>query len=138
MSSRMLSLAIVCFSFLLLASCTQRLADYTVISTKNVSLHIDKSEGVRVQGQKSYFLGIGWNLQDAVDEALESAGVEYDLLVDGVLSYTQWPFVFGVKVEGIAIRSSMMKKSLGDAGYKEWLECQDVFNPNAIKSVAVK
>lgn len=138
MSSRVLSLTIISFSFLFLSSCTHRLVDFTVISSKNVSLNIDRTEGKRVEAKKSYFLGIGWNLKDALDAALEGAGVEYDLLVDGVVSYTDWPFVLTVKVEGVAMSSTMMKKSLGDAGYKEWLESQDIFNPNSLKSIAVK
>ncbi|MFK7908768.1 MAG: hypothetical protein AB8B69_26805, partial [Chitinophagales bacterium] len=76
----LLFLLIITFS---LSSCSVRLVDFTVISSKNVSLNIDRTQGKKVKGEKKYFLGIGWNLKDAMDKALEMAGPEYDLLIDG-------------------------------------------------------
>lgn len=104
-----------------LTSCSFRLVDFTVISSKNVSLDIDRSQGKKVKGEKSYFLGIGWNIKDAMDRALETAGPEYDLLVDGVVRYGSYPFVSSVTVEGTAVSSKAMKNKLGDAGFKDWL-----------------
>ena len=104
-----------------LSSCSFRLVDFTAISSKNVSLDIDRSQGRKVKGEKSYFLGIGWNIKDAMDKALESAGPEYDLLIDGVVRYTSFPFVASVSVEGTAVSSKAMKNKLGDAGFRNWL-----------------
>ncbi len=103
-----------------------RLVDFTVISSKNVNLSIDRSQGVKTEGKKSYFLGIGWNIKDAMDEALESAGPEYDLLVDGVVRYGSYPFIATVTVEGTAVSSSAMKASMSEAGYEEWLKTQNI------------
>lgn len=117
-----------------LSSCSYRLVDFTVISSKNVSLDFDKSEGKQVEGKKSYFLGLGWNIKDAMDKALESAGPEYDLLVDGVVKYTDYPFVLTISVEGTAISSRAMKNRLGEAGFQEWLnEKQLTYNSNTEK-----
>ena len=121
-------LAIVVIMALSLSSCSFRLVDFTAISSKNVDLNIDRSKGKKVEGSKSYFLGIGWNIKDARDKALESAGPDYDLLIDGVVRYTSYPFVASVKVEGTAVSSKSMMASLGEEGYKEWLSKQNVFD----------
>jgi len=120
------SLIIVAIAVMTLTSCSFRLVDFTVISSKNVSMDIDKSQGVKTEGKKSYFLGIGWNIKDAMDEALEAAGPEYDMLVDGVVRYTSYPFVSGVTVEGTAISTQAMKAKMGEAGFQKWLKGQDV------------
>ena len=104
-----------------ITSCSVRLVDFTIISSKNVNLDIDRTQGKKVEGQKAYFLGIGWNIKDAMDEALESAGPEYDLLVDGVVRYGSYPFISSVTVEGTAVSSRAMKNKLGEAGFKDWL-----------------
>ena len=114
-----------------LSSCSMRLVDFTVISSKNFNLDIDKTTGKQVKGKKSYFLGLGWNLKDAMDVALESAGLEYDLLVDGVVRYGSYPFVATITVEGTAISSKALKNKLGDAGYHDWLDNQKLtYNKN--------
>lgn len=105
-----------------LTSCSFRLVDFTVISSKNVNLDIDRTEGKKVKGEKAYFLGIGWNIKDAMDKALESAGTNFDLLIDGVVRYTSYPFVLSVAVEGTAVNSKDMKNKLGEAGFKNWLK----------------
>ena len=113
----------------LLSSCTVRLVDFTTISTKNVNLDIDRKQGKKTEGKKTYFLGIGFNLKDAIDIAIENAGNEYDMLVDGVVRYSNYPFVVIVKVEGVAVSTSAMKKSMGSTEFDEWLEEKDgVYN----------
>ena len=95
------------------SSCAVRLVDFTVISSKNVSLDIDRTKGVKVEGESAYFLGFGWNIKDAMDKALESAGNEYDLLIDGVVRYTNFPFVTVINVEGTAVSSRAVQNKLG-------------------------
>ena len=114
-----------------LTSCAVRLVDFTIISSKNVSLDINKAEGKQVEGSKSYFLGFGWNIKDALDEALEEAGPEYDLLVDGVVRYTSYPFIVNLKVEGTAVSSRAMKNKMGEAGFQEWLKGHEVVSENS-------
>lgn len=124
--SFILCLAFFCFS---ISSCTFRLVDYTVISSKNVSLNFNKKSGKSVEGSKSYFLGIGWNLKDALDDALEQAGPGYDLLVDGVVSYSSLFFFTKVTVKGTAVSSEDMAMELGEEGFEKWLSGVDVFEP---------
>lgn len=86
---------IVLFTILLTGfinqSCTYRVIDFTAISSKNVTLNLpENSKGQRVKGQDyvTTFLGIPWgspNLKEATDQAIESAGGEYDALIDGVV-----------------------------------------------------
>lgn len=120
----------------MMTSCSFRLVDFTVISSKNVNLNIDRAKGVKVEGKKSYFLGIGWNIKDAMDVALENAGPEYDLLVDGVVRYGSYPFVATVTVEGTAVSSRGMKAELGEEGYQEWLNGLKVtYNKEQIEEI---
>ena len=120
------SLFIILISVMTLTSCSYRLVDFTVISSKNINLEVDRTKGVATEGKKSYFLGLGWNIKDALDEALEKAGPEYDLLIDGVVRYGSYPFVATVTVEGTAVSSKQMKESMGVANYEKWLKEQKV------------
>lgn len=103
-----------------MTSCSYSLVDFTIIS-KNGNIDIDRAQGKKVKGKKSYFLGLGANIKDPMDKALESAGKEYDLLVDGVVKYGSYPFVGSITVEGTAVSSKAMKIKLGEAGFKDWL-----------------
>jgi len=122
----------------LLASCSIRLVDFTIISSKNVGLDIDKSEGKRVKAEKSYLLGIGWNIKDAMDLALEKAGPDYDLLVDGVVRYQSFPFIASIVVEGLAVSSSAMKNKLGEAGFNNWLNGKSLTYDKQNETVSVE
>ncbi len=105
-------------AFLLTASgCTQRILDFTVISSKNISLRIkDEGKGLRVTGEDkaTYFLFPLGNPQvkNAVDRAIESAGPGYDALLDGVIYNHFNVFLlvgsFGFSVEGTPIKTSLL------------------------------
>lgn len=75
-----------------------RLTDFTVISTKNVTLEV-KKDVPRVSAK-------GWTVKGAIDKAIEKAGPGYDALIDGVIYDTGWRF----KVEGTPIKTSETKK----------------------------
>jgi hypothetical protein len=122
----------------LLASCSIRLVDFTIISSKNVGLDIDKSEVKRVKPEKSYFLGIGLNIKDAMYIALEKAGPDYDLLVDGVVRYQSFPFITSIVVEGLAVSSSAMKNKLGEAGFNNWLNGKSLTYDKQNETVSVE
>ena len=128
MKTNKLTLLMVLASFFLMTSCSLRLVDFTVISSKNVSLKIDKSQGIRVSGSSVGFLGIGASIKDAMDKALQSAGPDYDLLVDGVVSIQDYFLVQGYKVEGTAISTSKLKAALGDDGYNNWCKEHNIFD----------
>jgi hypothetical protein len=112
-----------------LSSCSQRLVDFTVISSKNHDLKIDKSQGIRVKGKSMGFLGLGASIKDAMDKALQSAGPDYDLLIDGVVRIEDYFLVSGFVVEGVAVSSSKVKAAAGLKGFNDWYKRQNVFNP---------
>ena len=111
-----------CLTFLFLvvlfstSSCTTRLIDFTAISSKNVTMKIpSQSKGNRVKGvdYAIFVLGIPLgqpNMKEATDRAIESAGKDYDCLIDGVIyQKTKWYFLFGkvgYEVEGTPIKTA--------------------------------
>ncbi|MCC5937320.1 MAG: hypothetical protein JJU34_08565 [Lunatimonas sp.] len=113
-------------------SCSQRIVDFTVISSKNHSIGFEKSTGKRVKGKSTGFLGIGANIKDAMDNALQSAGPEYDVLVDGVVKVENYFFVSGYTVEGTAVNSGGLKAALGEQEFSNWMAKSNVFDPNAV------
>ena len=117
-------------TMLTFSSCSYRLVDFTVISSKNFNLKIDKSQGVRVSASSNGFLGLGASIKDAMDKALQSAGPDYDLLIDGVVRVNDYFVVSGYKVEGIAVSTSKMKASLGAIGFEDWCKAHNVFDPS--------
>jgi hypothetical protein len=76
-----------------------RLVDFTIISSKNVTLDV-KKDAPRVSAW-------GWTVKDALDKAIEKAGPGYDALIDGVVS--QGIFA-GFTVKGTLIKISETKK----------------------------
>jgi hypothetical protein len=130
MKSKKLSILAALFALsLIFSSCSIRLVDFTVISSKNHGLKFDKSKGIRVTGKSFGFLGIGANIKDAMDRALQSAGPQFDLLIDGVVKSESYPFIAGYVVEGTAINSNDLKAMLGDKGFEEWCKSHNIFDP---------
>lgn len=123
---QLLFLAFMCLS---LTSCSNRLVDFTVISSKNASIDADKKKGIATEGSKTYILNLGFNLKDALDNALENAGPEYDLLIDGVVTATNLVFATKVTVKGTAINSRDMAMQLGKEEFENWCKTQNIFDP---------
>jgi len=121
---------IILMTTLIFSSCSQRLVDFTVISSKNHSLKFDLSQGKQVQGTSMGFLGLGASIKDAMDKALQSAGTEYDILVNGVVRDNDYFLVSGYKVTGTAINSSKLKAMLGERGFEEWCKANNIFDPS--------
>jgi hypothetical protein len=102
-----LPLAVV--ATMLLSSCNQRLVDFTVISSKNVTLRLSEDgKGPRAEGRDMKFCGRP-ELKEAIDKALENAGPGYDALIDGVV-YQRNEFIKqGWVVQGTPIKTSKLK-----------------------------
>ena len=111
-------------------SCSSRMIDFTVISTKSHQIKFDRSKGIKVEGVSYGFLGIGSSMEDALDEALESAGTGYDLLIDGVVRYNDYFFVSGYKITGLAVNSRELIAQLGEKGYEKWCKNNEIFVPD--------
>ncbi|MGJ8743590.1 hypothetical protein [Polaribacter sp.] len=114
---------------LVLSSCSARLVDFTIISSKNHSVNFNLENGVVTKGKSMGFLALGTNIKDAMDKALENAGPQYDVLVNGVVRSENYFFYGGFEVEGTAVNSRKLIAELGQEGYKNWLSEQIVFNP---------
>jgi hypothetical protein len=82
---------------------------------------VDTSQGVKTEGSKSYVFGFGFNIKDALDLALENAGTEYDILMDGVVRYSNYFVVTTVEVEGTAYNSRAMRTAMSEEDYQNWL-----------------
>ena len=112
--------------FLTLVSCSNRVLDFTVVSSKNVDMRVkDTGKGDRVVGTDYvwWVLSIPLgnpNLKEAVDRAIESAGPGYDALIDGVI-YSQFYYFLltaksGYKVEGTPIKTTQLITQLKERG----------------------
>jgi len=111
------------------SSCSIRMVDFTIISSKNHGLNFDMSQGIRAEGKSHGFLGLGTSIKGAMDNALEKAGPGYDLLVDGVVFKEDFFLVGGYKVTGTAIRSRDLRAMLGDEGFQNWCNENNLFDP---------
>ena len=104
-------LPILAVGVLALTSCQQRLIDFTVISSKNVTLRVpDNAKGPRVEGREMKSCGVPM-LKAAVDKAIEKAGPGYDALIDGVVYQRNEIFRQGFVVQGTPIKTSKLKAS---------------------------
>lgn len=101
---RVLTVLLCCVLTLSLIGCVARLADFTLISTKNIDLSrgADFRRGQsRIEGKDSVciiiFIPTGIpNIKEAIDRAIESVPGAIALL-DGVVTYKFWwiPYIFG-------------------------------------------
>jgi hypothetical protein len=92
-------------------------------------MSIDKSKGKEVNIKDLKAFGINATIKGALDKAIESAGPGYDLLVDGVISYSSYWFVSGYRVKGLAVNTMKMKSELGEEGFNNWLRAHEVVTP---------
>lgn len=105
--------------------CSQRVIDFTVISSKNVDMRFEEGgQGAdRVEGKDEvvvFLFPLGSpNLKEAVDKAIESAGPGYDALIDGVVTAYNHSFLFGVfgyRVEGTPVKTALLTADLDRDG----------------------
>ena len=96
------NLVLLLMAVFALSSCTTRLVDFTIISTKNVDLTKGASferGKTRIEGEDGAYIiifiptGIP-NMKEAIDEAIESVPGCVALL-DGVLYSKAWYFIIG-------------------------------------------
>lgn len=94
-----------------LTSCNVRLIDFTVISSKNVTLRLpDDAKAARTEGKDMKFCGRP-ELKEAVDKAIQAAGPGYDALIDGVVYQRNEIVRIGWVVQGTPIKTSKLKSS---------------------------
>lgn len=101
----------------LLSGCTQRIMDFTVISTKNVEVGAKYKKLKRVEGEDKtiwvLFIPIGSpNLEEAVDDCLKKGkGI---LLTDGVIKRTDWWAILYGEMAFTVIGDVWEKADVGD------------------------
>lgn len=87
--------------------CSRRVGDCTLMSTKNIycqNVDLTKLEQHRgIIGKDIRFWGIGSNIKDAADKALEQA--DGNLLIDPVVYYESFPLVCG----GFVVKGTVVK-----------------------------
>ncbi len=108
-----LNVLLALITVVFMGSCSTRLVDFTVISSKNHSLQIDKSIGIPVKGTSLGFLRIGVSIKDAMDNALQKAGPEYDLLIDGVVRFEDYFLLGGYSGRRYGCQFSETQKANG-------------------------
>jgi len=120
----------VLIAVLTLSSCSQRLVDFTVISSKNHAINFDLEQGKATTGKSMGVFALGTNIKDAMDAAIVAAGPQYDILINGVVRSKSYVFYGGFIVEGTAVSSRKLIASLGLEGFEKWKKENNVFVPN--------
>ena len=101
---------VLLMSLLLFTSgCSYRIADLTIASTKLHTIQDSEQAEKRVEGKSFGIFGEGASLGDAIDDALQQAGPDYDLLIDVVVRCKSYLVVEGFVVEGTAIDSQSLQ-----------------------------
>ena len=122
--------SILMLVILTLSSCSHAILNFAVLSPYVSNSDIDKSKGVLTEGKS---VGISLNLisiDEAMYDALKNAGSKYDMLIDGVVRFEQYPFVVMYVVKGTAISSKDLKASLGEKGFETWCCNHKILIPN--------
>ena len=122
MKKRTILMGLLLAAILVFTGCSQRMLDFSIISTKNVMVPLS-GKGERTEGSSwsHWFLIIPVNfrmspsLEDAVDEAIEVAGPEYDALMDGVVYNKGYSYIVGwgsgFVVEGTPVNTQVVQSS---------------------------
>lgn len=127
MKKSTLNLIVILIAAITLSSCSQRLVDFTVISSKNHAINFDLEQGIATTGKSMGVFAIGTNIKDAMDEAIVSAGPQYDILINGVVRAKSYIFYGGYVVEGTAVNSKQLIADLGQDGFEKWKKENNVF-----------
>ena len=125
-----LSILAILIAVLTLSSCSQRLVDFTVISSKNHAINFNLEQGKATIGKSMGVFALGTNIKDAMDAAIVAAGPQYDILINGVVRSKSYVFYGGFIVEGTAVSSRELIASLGLEGFEKWKKENNVFVPN--------
>jgi hypothetical protein len=87
------------------SSCSYRIADLTIASTKLHTIQNVEQLEKRGVGKSFGLFGEGASLGDAIDDALLQTGPEFDLLIDVVIRCKSYLVAEGFVVEGTAMDS---------------------------------
>ncbi len=127
----LLSIAILALS---LGSCTRQVMNFTTLSNASTNLQFQKSQGKKTTGKHLTFLGFNSSITEATQEALEKAGPDYDLLIDGQIGISDYFFVYGFVVEGTAVSSRNLISQLGQEGFEQFLAEHEIVGQDVINN----
>jgi hypothetical protein len=112
----LLGVVFLSLAALLFSGCSVRVADLTLVSTKNIDLsdtQLDARKGQRQKGEDCRFVLLGLipfglpNMEEAVDKALEAG--KGNVMVDEVTEYKNIWFLIGgltcIEVEGTVLNA---------------------------------
>ena len=102
---RKISILICVLMLIMCVSCSTRIGDFTALSTKNIyckNVDVTKLPQTRVEGKDICFLGIGADLKDAADRALEKG--KGNLMIDAAYYVESYPLFNGYKVVGTVVK----------------------------------
>lgn len=100
-----ISLAISVLMLVASVGCSTRIGDFTALSTKNIyckNIDVTKLPQKRVEGEDVTFLGIGADLKDATDRALEKG--DGNLMIDAAYYFEDRFLFLGYKVVGTVVK----------------------------------
>ena len=107
---------ILCLAFMLVSTaCSIRLADFTVISSRNVSLDkvdldsLPQTKGIVGKDTKFSFLSIPFgfpHLEEAIDDALDKGNG--DIMIDAVL-YGKWWDLIIIGQNSLEVKGTVVK-----------------------------
>lgn len=106
----MKKIIILCMALVILSGCTRRVADLTVVSTKNFNMNSGNlTVGARVEGQNNipvFIFPLGTpNLKEAVDRAIEKEPCAVGLSNAVIYQYV-YSFLFGYM--GISVKGNLI------------------------------
>lgn len=145
---RVLSLVVLCVALIVSVGCTSRIADFTVVSTKNVDIGEKYVKVGPFTGEDKAFVFLfplgNPNLKTAVDKCIENGSG--DLLTNAVVSYTYSVYIgpIGYTVKGDvwarAKHSDLLNKKelfelIPGVGGLELVSCNDTSNRQKVTSV---
>ncbi len=117
--SHKVSLLVLLIAFFVGSGCSNRIADLTLVSTKNIDLSnasLDLKHGKRTKGEDCKFVFIvpfGMpSLEEAIDDALEKG--RGNIMVDQVSYAVNKSFIVGqmcIEVEGTVLRTAEKRTS---------------------------
>jgi len=122
--------AIIMLVILTFTSCSQTILNFSVLSPYVSNVEIAKSKGILTEGKSMSVFIQGLSIDEAMYDALKNAGGSYDMLIDGVVRFEQYPFIMMYVVKATAINSKDLKATLGEKGFETWCSNHRIFIPN--------
>ncbi len=112
-------------------SCSVSLLNYSILSKKEIN--IQNSGGIKVSGySNAWFKSQRKAVEEATENALNKAGENYDLLLNGTIEAEYKIFYTRIQVKGTAYKSSDLMNKYGKVGFEKWKKEQNLITKDQI------